>query len=66
MRMYMLCSRWICPFHCFVLHDDDASHFDLRNYTLFEYFEPYCEASNSTDQVTWRNYQYANSACVQF
>ena len=62
----MLCSWWICPFHCFVLHYCEASHFHLRNYIFFEYFEPECEASHSKDHVICRDYLYANSAWVQF
>ena len=62
----MLCSWWICPFFLFLLHYCEASHFDLRNYTFSEYYESECQASHSTDQVIWRNHQYANYACVHF
>ena len=62
----MLCSWWICPFYCFLLHYCEASHFDLQNYTFVEYFEREREASHSEEDVICRNYPYANSACVQF
>ena len=45
--MHMLCSWWICPVYCFLLHYCEASHLDLRNYTFFEYFRRECEASHS-------------------
>ena len=64
--MHMRCSWWICPFYCFLLHYCEASHFDLRNSTFFEYFDRECEALHSKKNVISRNHPYANSACVQF
>ena len=62
----MLFTCWICSFYYFMLHYCEASHFDLQNYTFFENFDSEGQASHSKDQVIWRNYQYANSACDQF
>ena len=50
----------------FLLHYCEASHFDLQNYTFFEFFHRECEAPHSQKNVTCLNYPYVNSACVQF
>ena len=62
----MLCSWWICPFYCFLLDYCEASHFDLRNYPSFQYFDPECEALHFEKNVICLNYPYANWACVRF
>ena len=62
----MLCSWWICPFSCFLLHYCEASHCDLQNYTFLEYLDLECEALHSKKNVFCRNYPNPNSACVRF
>ena len=61
----MLCSWCICGFNCLWLDYPEASHFDLCNYTFFEYLKRDCEASHSKNVVFRRKHPYANSVCVQ-
>ena len=62
----MICSWWICPISCFLLHYCEASHFNWPNYTLIECFEAECKELHSKDRDKGRNYLYDNSECVHF